>query len=228
FLMEREISALSGILEKAEAPFLAILGGAKVSDKISVMKSLFKRVDMLIIGGGMANTMLKAAGKKMGKSMVENEVLGEAQNIIAEAPKENITLLLPQDVVIAREFNAEAETQVVAVEDIPDDWMALDIGPKTITEFIDVINKAKTVFWNGPLGVYELEPFAKGTNQIAAALAASSAKTVIGGGDVVAAVERAGLADKFYHISTGGGASLEFLEGRKLPGLEALQEREEK
>ena len=227
FLMEKEILALSGLLERAEPPFLAILGGAKVSDKITVIRSLFKRVDMLVIGGGMANTMLKAVGYDMGKSRIEKEALAEAKKIIDDAQKAGIPLLLPKDVVAAREFKAEAEPLICAVDKIPADHMALDIGPKTIAGYTQMIEKARTIFWNGPLGVYEFAAFAEGTNRIAQAAAVSKAKTVIGGGDVVAAVERAGLADEFYHISTGGGASLEFLEGRKLPGLEALLEREE-
>jgi phosphoglycerate kinase len=226
-LMEKEISILSDVLNNPKAPFLAILGGAKVSDKIPVMKNLLNKVDKLLVGGGMANTLLKAEGKDMGKSLVEEEVLQEAYYILQEAEKKNVRVHLPQDVVLAQQLKADTEIQVSDVDSIPAGWMALDIGPKTRKSFIEMINKAETILWNGPLGVYEIEQFAQGTNQIAAAVASSPAKTIIGGGDVVAAVEKAGLADRIYHISTGGGASLEFLEGRVLPGLEALQEREE-
>lgn len=227
FLMEKEIAVLSGVLNNPQSPFLAILGGAKVSDKIPVMKSLIGKVDALLVGGGMANTLLKAAGMDMGKSLVEDEVINEASSILKLAEKENVRVLLPQDVVLAQQLKAEAETKVTLVDAIPAEWMALDIGPKTVDAYIEMINKASTILWNGPLGVYEIEQFAQGTNKIADAVANSQAKTVIGGGDVVAAVEKAGLADRIYHISTGGGASLEFLEGRELPGIEALQDREE-
>jgi phosphoglycerate kinase len=226
-LMEKEISILTEVLNKPKAPFLAILGGAKVSDKIPVMKSLLDKVDTLLVGGGMANTLLKASGIDMGESLIEDEVIEEARSILLQAEKKNVKVLLPLDVVIAQELKADVEIRVTAIEDIPTGWLALDIGPKTIKAYIEMINNAATILWNGPLGVYEIEQFSQGTNKIADAVANSAARTVIGGGDVVAAVEKAGLADKIYHISTGGGATLEFLEGRILPGLEALQEREE-
>lgn len=227
FLMEKEISVLSGVLNNPGTPFVAILGGAKVSDKIHVIKNLLGKVDVLLVGGGMANTLLKATGKSVGKSLVEDEVIEEADSIFKAAEKANVKILLPKDVVVAKEFKADAEAKVVSADSIPDDCMSLDIGPETREVFIETINKAATILWNGPLGVYEMEQFAKGTIEIANAVADSSAKAIIGGGDVVAAVEKAGLADKIYHISTGGGATLEFLEGRTLPGLAALQERKE-
>lgn len=227
FLMEKEISVLSVVLNNPGTPFVAILGGAKVSDKIHVIKNLLEKVDALLIGGGMANTLMKATGKSVGKSLVEDEVIKEAADIFKTAERTNVKIILPKDVVVAREFKADAEAKVVPVDSIPDDWMSLDIGPQTRKTFIETINKAATILWNGPLGVYEMEQFSKGTIEIANAVANSSAKAVIGGGDVVAAVEKAGLADKIYHISTGGGATLEFLEGRVLPGLVALQEQKE-
>lgn len=227
FLMEKEITVLSQVLNKPQLPFVAILGGAKVSDKIPVMKNLLGKVDALLVGGGMANTLLKAAGKEMQKSLVEDERLEEAGIILQQAEKMKVKMIIPEDVVIARKLSDTAEAQVVAVDSIPEGWMALDIGPKTGESFARQIKNAGTIFWNGPLGVYEVEKFAGGTNSIAQAVAGSPAKTVIGGGDVVAAVERAGLAERIYHISTGGGASLEFLEGKVLPGVAALQDKEE-
>lgn len=225
-LMEKEISVLKGVLNNHGTPFIAIMGGAKISDKIPVMRNLLGKVDAFLVGGGMANTLLKAAGKAIGKSLVEDDVLGEAAGIIKEAKKANVKLLLPQDVVLTREIKADAEAKVASVDEVPEDWMIVDIGPKTQEMFVGMLGQAATILWNGPLGVYEIEQFAKGTVTIAHAIADSPAQAIVGGGDVVAAVEKAGLADKIYHISTGGGASLEFLEGRTLPGLAALLDQE--
>ncbi|MDX9873045.1 MAG: phosphoglycerate kinase [Clostridia bacterium] len=223
-LMEREINVLSEAVTQPRKPFIAVLGGAKVSDKLPVIKNLLPKVDALLVGGGMANTLLKAAGYDMAKSLVENEVLEEARALLKNSGADR-GIILPQDVVAAQELKEDAETKTVAVDSIPPGWMALDIGPKTVEEFSEIIAQAATVLWNGPLGVYEIEQFAQGTNRIAAAAANSGARTVIGGGDVVAAVEKAGLSERIYHISTGGGASLEFLEGRILPGIAALQDK---
>lgn len=225
FLMEKEIEALSSVVGNPQKPFAAILGGAKVSDKISVMQNLLGKVDYLLVGGGMANTFLKAAGYETGKSLIEPEKLEVAQEILAEAKTSGVEVILPVDVVVADKFAEDASSQVVDVNNIPAQAMALDLGPATLKVFAEVINKAKTIVWNGPLGVYEFPKFAAGTNETARIVAEAEAKTIIGGGDVVAAVEKAGVAEKIYHISTGGGASLEFLEGKSLPGIVALQDR---
>jgi len=225
FLMKRELEALSMALYSPERPFAAILGGAKVSDKISVIRSLLERVDYILIGGGMANTFLKAAGNEMGKSLVEKDKVDEARDILQKAAEAGMEIILPVDVVVTDRFAADAEARIVSPDRIPGEWMALDIGPATVRAFSEVIKKAQTVVWNGPLGVYEFERFSVGTKQIAHAVSVARAKTIIGGGDVVAAVEKAGLTEKIYHISTGGGASLEFLEGRELPGVAALQDK---
>lgn len=225
FLMEKEIEALSSAVDNPQKPFAAILGGAKVSDKISVMQNLLGKVDYLLVGGGMANTFLKAAGYETGKSLIEPEKLEVAQEILAEAKTSGVEVILPVDVVAADKFAEDASSQVVDVNSIPAQAMALDLGPATLKVFAEVINKAKTIVWNGPLGVYEFPKFAAGTNETARIVAEAEAKTIIGGGDVVAAVEKAGVAEKIYHISTGGGASLEFLEGKSLPGIVALQDR---
>ncbi|MBZ4654646.1 MAG: phosphoglycerate kinase [Peptococcaceae bacterium] len=225
FLMEKELNALSEALHNPAKPFVAILGGAKVSDKIAVMENLLDKVNYLLVGGGMANTFLKAQGYDMGKSLVETDKLDVAAEILKKATQLGVEILLPQDMVVADKFAADAQAKVVPVNEIPEEWMALDIGPATIQIFTDTIQKARTVVWNGPLGVYEFDKFAVGTNRIAAAVASTQGKTIIGGGDVVAAVEKAGVADRIYHISTGGGASLEFLEGKVLPGVAALQDK---
>lgn len=226
FLMERELEALSMALYNPQRPFAAIFGGAKVSDKISVIRSLSERVDYILIGGGMANTFLKAAGNEMGKSLVEEDKVEEAGEILQKLTKKGMRIILPVDVVVTDRFAADAEAKIVEPGKIPAEWMALDIGPATVRVFSEVIKKAQTIVWNGPLGVYEFERFSVGTNQIAQVVSEVRAKTVIGGGDVVAAVEKAGLAEKIYHISTGGGASLEFLEGKELPGVAALEDKE--
>ncbi len=224
FLMEKEIEALSALLTP-EHPFVAIIGGAKVSDKLLVLRKLMEKVDTLAIGGGMANTFLRALGYRTGKSLVQEEMIPAAQELIARAREEGKNLLLPIDVVVGDFFMADADHKVVAVSEIPDEWLALDIGPMTVKRYAEAVREAKTVFWNGPMGVAEWPAFAKGTEGMARALAESSAFTVVGGGDSVAALERTGLADRISHVSTGGGASLEFLEGRELPGVACLQDR---
>lgn len=225
FLMEKEITALSEALDNPAQPFVVILGGAKVSDKISVIENLLKKAAYLLIGGAMANTFLKAQGYAMGASKVEEDQLETAQKLLKKAEASGVTMLLPQDVVVAHELSAEAEGKVCDLGEIPENGMALDIGDKTVEAFSQIIAKAKTIVWNGPLGVYEYPQFARGTNKIAQAAASSQGKTIVGGGDVVAAVEKSGLADSIYHISTGGGASLELLEGKVLPGVAALLDK---
>lgn len=225
FLMEKELEALSAVLNNPARPFAAILGGAKVSDKITVMESLLSKVDVMLIGGGMANTFLKSMGYDVGKSLVEEDKVELAGDILLSAVDKGVEVLLPQDVVVADRFAADAEAQVVRTGNIPAGWMILDIGPETLELYKNKLSEAQTVIWNGPLGVYEFDKFAQGTLAVVQAVAASPAKTVIGGGDVVAAVEKTGLAHKIFHISTGGGASLEFLEGKVLPGVAALQDR---
>ncbi len=225
FLIGKELSIMGKALEDPARPFIAILGGAKVSDKIGVIENLLGKVDGLIIGGGMANTFVKAQGYEMGKSLVDDERLGLARDLMDQAKKKRIKIMLPSDFVVAKEFKADAETQIVAAENIPADAMALDIGPSTRIIFANEIKSAKTVIWNGPMGVAEMPAFANGTKAIAEALADSSAITIIGGGDSAAAVKKLGYADKMSHISTGGGASLEFLEGKELPGVAALNDK---
>ena len=224
-LISKELDIMGGALENPQRPFIAILGGAKVSDKIGVIENLFNKVDSLIIGGGMANTFLKAQGYELGKSLVDDERLEVAKNLLAEAKKRGINMMLPIDVVVASEFKADSPASCVPVDAIPADKMALDIGPSTRMIFADAIKNAKTVIWNGPMGVAEMDAFAGGTKAIASALADSNAITIIGGGDSAAAVKKLGYADKMTHISTGGGASLEFLEGKELPGVAALEDK---
>ncbi|MBC7342314.1 MAG: phosphoglycerate kinase [Clostridia bacterium] len=224
FLVEKEISTMGEALEKPERPFVAVIGGAKVSDKIGVLENLISKVDKLIIGGGMANTFLAAEGKAMGRSLVEADKLDVARRLEREAKERGVEVLLPVDLVVAADKTASAPTQIVAAGDVPDGWMALDIGPETQKRFAAAIEGAKTVVWNGPMGVFELEPFKQGTVAVAQAMAACRGTTIAGGGDSVAALEQAGLADKLTHVSTGGGASLEFLEGKSLPGIAALQD----
>src|SRR5262249_45406896 len=204
-------------------PFVAILGGAKVSDKIAVIENLLGKVDRLLIGGGMANTFLQAQGKNVGESLVETDKLGVAKDLLQKGTGK---LVLPVDVVIADQFDAHALRSTVAVNAVLSSWRILDIGPKTVEQFKEHLRGARTVVWNGPMGVFEMTPFAEGTFAIAHALAKlSGATTIIGGGDSAAAVEQAGVADRITHISTGGGASLEFLEGKELPGVAVLQEK---
>ena len=224
-LMEKELAELGGILENPERPFVAIMGGAKISDKISVITNLLRIVDSLLIGGGMANTFLLAMGYKVGDSLAEANAVEEVNKILFFAKGRETEIMLPTDVVIADAMDANANRKVVPIDKVPDGWRILDIGPETVAAFSKKIKDAKTVFWNGPMGYFEAAPFAEGTRAIAKAMAESSARTVIGGGDSVAAVEQMGLADKITHISTGGGAALELLEGRVLPGVAALNDR---
>jgi len=223
--MESELTMLGQLIAEPARPFLAIMGGAKVSDKIPVIENLFDKVDGLIIGGGMANTFLKAQGLEIGKSMVEPDLLPKAKDLMAEAKSRNIAFLLPQDVVVAPELAPDAPHETLSVSGIPGDKMALDIGPESVKSFTEQIKSAKTIIWNGPMGVFEMAPFAQGTVAIAGVLAGIEATTVVGGGDSVSAVKKAGVADKITHISTGGGASLEFLEGKQLPGVVALLDK---
>ncbi len=225
FLMEKELEMLGKIVNNPERPLVAILGGAKISDKIEVISNLLGKVDTLIIGGGMANTFLKAKGYELGKSLLEPEKIELAYNLIQKAQETQTELILPDDVVVALNADPDSDIKQVPVEAIPPEWMALDIGSKTIDHFIQVFQTAKTVIWNGPMGVFEMEPFSKGTLKILEALSKIQAITVVGGGDSAAAVKKSGLADKFTHISTGGGASLEFLEGKILPGVAVLQDK---
>ncbi len=225
FLLERELTQLSRLLEDPEKPFYAVLGGNKVSDKIGVIKRFMEIVDALFIGGGMCFTFLKAQGYSIGNSILQEDFLEEARKIIKETEDNGLALYLPKDVVIAREIKEGAEHKVVPVNGIPDGWMGLDIGPQTIKEYKDGLKEARTIFWNGPMGVFEIDAFAAGTRAICEALAESEATTIVGGGDSDAALRKFGLEDKVDFISTGGGACLKFLEGEKLPGVEALQER---
>ena len=224
FLLEKEISALGKVITTPDKPFVAILGGAKVSDKISVIDSLFEKVNVLLIGGAMANTFLAAKGLNMKSSKIEDDKLPLARTILEKAREKKVDLVLPVDVVVAQSIEA-SEGRVVDASAVPDGHMALDIGPKSVAEFSKHIAKAKTVFWNGPMGLFEKEPFSSGTFAVARAMASSPAFTVVGGGDSAAAVKEAGpeIASKMKHISTGGGASLELIEGKKLPGIEVLR-----
>jgi phosphoglycerate kinase len=226
-LMEKELEYLGKALQNPERPFLAILGGAKVSDKIAVIQNLMSKVDALVIGGGMAYTFLKAKGEQVGKSLVEQDKVDLARNLLEEAKNRKLTLLLPVDHVVAEKIEPNAVVQTVENgQPIPPEKMALDIGPKSIELFGDEISRARTIVWNGPMGVFEVAPFARGTFQIARAVAQNAGATsIVGGGDSVSAVYAAGVADKITHVSTGGGASLEFLEGKKLPGVEALTDK---
>jgi phosphoglycerate kinase len=222
FLMEKEIQYLGAAIEDPKRPFVAILGGAKISDKIGVIKNLLAKADVILIGGGMANTFLAAKGLKMADSLVEAEAVATAAELLAIGGSK---LVLPVDLALANAFDAAAEKKVVPTGDVPDGWRVLDIGPKTVKAFKKVISTAGTVVWNGPMGVFEFPAFAEGTYGVAKAVAASGAISVIGGGESVAAIQQSGLADKITHISTGGGASLEMLEGLVLPGLAALQDK---
>ncbi|SHI05156.1 phosphoglycerate kinase [Clostridium collagenovorans DSM 3089] len=225
YLIQKELKFLGDSIENPKRPFVAILGGAKVSDKINVINNLLDKVDTLIIGGGMAYTFLKAMGHNVGKSLVEAEKLDYALEMIKKAEEKGVNLLLPVDHVVGAEFSAETEPVITEGKDIEEGFMGLDIGPKTAKLYGDAISSAKTVIWNGPMGVFEFANFAKGTVSVAEALALSEALTIIGGGDSAAAVNQLGFGDKMTHISTGGGASLEFLEGKELPGIVALNEK---
>ena len=225
FLIEKELKFLGDALNNPERPFVAILGGAKVSDKIGVIDSLLEKVDTLMIGGGMAYTFFKAQGYEVGNSLCEPDKCDLALSLMNKAKEKGVKFLLPVDTKIGKEFKPDTESKTVAWTEIPEGWEGFDIGEKTIEMFKDELKSAKTVVWNGPLGLFEFDQFAIGTNAIAHALAELDATTIIGGGDSAAAVEKSGLADKMTHISTGGGASLEFLEGKKLPGIECLQDK---
>lgn len=225
FLMEKEINMLGQALSNPGRPFVAILGGAKVSDKIDVIENLLGKVNTLLIGGGMANTFLAARGLALGKSLVETDKVALAGDLINRAQKAGVKLLLPVDLVVARAARPDAEPKVVPVDAVPEDWMALDIGPETVKNYVAEVRDAGTVIWNGPMGVFEMAPFAAGTFELARALAESKATTIVGGGDTAAAVEKAGVAGRMSHVSTGGGASLEFLEGKTLPGVAVLMDK---
>ncbi len=225
FLLQKELEVMGGALENPVRPFVAILGGAKVSDKIGVIKNLLSKCDCLLIGGGMANTFNKAMGYEMGHSLVDDESLDLAKELMADAEKRGVKMLLPVDSVAADAFSPDANRKVVAIDAIPADWQVLDIGPKTAEMFAEEVKKAMTVVWNGPMGVFEMEPFAAGTKAVAQACAECKGTTIIGGGDSAAAVKKLGFKDKVTHISTGGGASLEFLEGKELPGVAALNNK---
>ena len=247
FLMEKEITFLNGTLENPEKPFIAILGGAKVSDKIGVIVNLLDKVDEILIGGGMAYTFLKAQGKEIGKSLCEDDKLEEAKRIMKEAEEKGVKITLPEDVVIAPaqeemdttidkkerqkqfiKYLTTAPDKIVNIDNIPEDWEGCDIGPKTAKRFGDVLQTAKTIIWNGPLGICEVEKFSTGTENVAESIADTNAVSIVGGGDSAAAIKKLGLEDHFTHISTGGGASLELLEGKELPGLACLTDKKEK
>jgi phosphoglycerate kinase len=228
YLMQKELDYLGGAIENPKRPYLAILGGAKISGKIDVIMNLFSKVDSMIIGGGMAYTFYKAEGKEIGTSLLEAEKIDVAKQVLEKAKTSKMKLLFPVDVVVAKEFNNDSPSEVVSVNSMPSDKMGLDIGPETIKLFREEILKSKTIVWNGPMGVFEMDNFAKGTNAVAEALVEATEKgaiTVIGGGDSAAAIAKAGLAHKVSHVSTGGGASLEFLEGKILPGVAALTDK---
>lgn len=223
FLMEKELEFLGSALENPKRPFVAIMGGAKISDKITVIENLLEKVDAILIGGGMANTFLAAQGYDMGKSLVEQEALATAEDLLTKGAG---IIYLPVDLRVADQFAADAANQIVSIEEVPDGWMALDIGVATIAHYANRLSGARTVVWNGPMGVFEFPAFAKGTVSIADILAnLQNATTIIGGGDSAAAVRQAGLEDRMSHVSTGGGASLEFLEGKELPGVAVLQDK---
>jgi phosphoglycerate kinase len=229
-LMEREIAALSNLMEAPAKPFAAILGGAKVSDKIKVIDNLLTRVDLLVLGGGMANTFLLAQGKAIGKSLAEPDKVEDARRILATAEKRGVRVVLPVDVIVAKEVTRGTEYKTLQAEKIPASWHIVDLGKASQDQIVEALADAKTVFWNGPLGVFEIPSFAHGTNAVARMLADAADKgatVVVGGGDSVAAIVQQGLADRMTHISTGGGASLEFLEGRELPGVTVLLDRTE-
>lgn len=225
FLLQKELDILGQALKQPERPFTAIIGGAKVKDKIGVIDQLMNKVDYLLIGGGLSFTFIKAQGYSVGNSLLEEDKVELAQEYIARAKQNGVQLVLPIDCVVADAFSKEANTQVVNISDIPDNWLALDCGPKTSEKYSAIIRDSKLVLWNGPMGVFELEPFAGGTNAVARAVADCPGTTIIGGGDSAAAVQMAGLSDQITHISTGGGASLEFMEGKELPGVQALNDK---
>lgn len=225
FLMEKEIEVLTSLLESPKRPFLTILGGSKVSDKIQVIKNLLSKVNSLILGGGMTYTFLKAKGYEIGKSICEDDQIDFAREMLDLAKKDNVNLILPVDIVIAKEFDSKAEKKLVSIQSIPVDWMGMDIGDSSIELFKKEIFAAKTIFWNGPVGVFEWSNFEKGTKNIANAVADSQAVTVAGGGDTLAALKKYNLSSKFTHVSSGGGAAMELLEGKELPGVSSLLDK---
>ena len=228
FLMEKEIEMLSSLLEKPGHPFAAIVGGAKVSGKLKVLDTLLSKVDLLVLGGGMANTLLLAQGKSVGKSLAEHDMVDEARRVLADAEREGVKVILPVDVIVAKEVTRGTEYKTLLADKIPASWHIVDVGKATLALMEETLADAKTVFWNGPIGVFEIPSFAHGTKELARFLAEradAGATVVVGGGDSVAAIQQQGLADRFTHISTGGGASLEFLEGRELPGVAVLLDR---
>lgn len=224
FLIAKELEHLGGALDSPRRPAVAILGGAKISSKISVLQNLLRKVDALVVGGGMAFTFLKARGHSIGNSLFEPETLSVAESILAAAQAASVPVILPLDVVVTTAVKEGAETKVVPADAIPDGWAGVDIGPATCARVADEVSRAGTVIWNGPMGVFEIEAFAEGTRRVALALAESKAVTVLGGGETAAAAEKFGVADRMTHVSTGGGASLEFMEGRELPGISALND----
>lgn len=225
FLLEKEINVLSKALLNPERPFTSIIGGAKVKDKIEVIENLLDKVDHLLIGGGLANTFIKAEGFEIGKSLVEEDKIDLAKSFMEKAEEKGVQFLIPEDVVIANEFSPHADTKIVDVDQIPADWQILDIGPKTRDTYSNVIVESNLIIWNGPMGVFEMDAFAGGTREVAIALVDTSGYTIIGGGDSAAAIEKFGFVDEMDHISTGGGASLEFMEGKELPGVKVLNDK---
>lgn len=225
FLMEKEIAVIGKALENPERPFTAIIGGAKVKDKINVIDNLLDKVDNLIIGGGLAYTFIKAKGHEIGKSLLEEDKVDLAKEFMDKAEEKGVNFVLPVDAIVADDFSETANTKEVAIEEIPSDWEALDIGPKTRGKYSQIVGESKLIIWNGPMGVFEMDVFAGGTKAVAEALANTEGYTIIGGGDSAAAVEQFGLAEKMNHVSTGGGASLEFMEGKVLPGVAALDDK---
>ncbi|MGM9944454.1 MAG: phosphoglycerate kinase [Lysinibacillus sp.] len=225
YLMQKELDVLGKALSNPERPFTAIIGGAKVKDKIGVIENLLEKVDHLIIGGGLSYTFIKAQGYSVGKSLLEEDKIELARGFIEKAKEKGVQLHMPIDTVVANEFSKDAETQVVDIDSIPEGWMGLDIGPKTAAHYAEIIKNSKLIIWNGPMGVFEMDKFADGTKAVANAMAETEGYTVIGGGDSAAAVEKFGVADKMDHISTGGGASLELMEGKELPGIVALNDK---
>ncbi|WP_188652311.1 phosphoglycerate kinase [Pontibacillus salipaludis] len=225
FLMEKELRVLGNALKDPERPFTAIIGGAKVKDKIGVIDHLIDKVDNLIIGGGLAYTFVKAQGYEIGQSLLEEDKIDLAKQYMEKAKEKGVNFYMPQDVIVGDDFSNDANTQVVNIDSIPADWEAMDIGPKTVELYADIVKNSKLVIWNGPMGVFELETFANGTKGVAEALGQTEGYSVIGGGDSAAAVEKFGYADQMDHISTGGGASLEFMEGKDLPGVVALNDK---
>ncbi len=224
-LLEREVDALGKLLTRPPKPFHAVIGGAKVSGKLEVLEALLSRCQAVLVGGGMANTFLAARGAELGKSLIEVEQLDHAVRIMAEARRKRVRFMLPTDAVVAPQIHHRAQRRVVAIGDVPKAWMVVDIGPQTVAAYTEHLAKARTIFWNGPMGVFEINAFAEGTNALARCIADRTTQgviTIVGGGDSVAAVEKLGLADRMTHVSTGGGASLEFVEGKRLPGVEAL------